>query len=122
MLTIRQAQLDALSQARMARFEDRLHTLLSTLAPGLSASEISAVSTRILRDAPTFGLHSEADIARFGEISLAAFDPFPQERLPVPALAILMSHGLAPQRKLERYAAWAASAGEASRRTGGAVQ
>jgi hypothetical protein len=118
MLMIRQAQMDALSRARMADFEERLGALLAGAAPTLPASAIAAAIGGTLRQSRQFGLVAEADIARFGAITIRTFQGIPAGRLPVPALAILMSHGLDPQRKLDRYEAWAATHG----RTGGRVQ
>lgn len=110
MLTIRQAQIDALSRERMANFKGRLADLLASTAPRLAPHEIEAANALTLREAQRFGLVTEADIARFGVITLRAFGRFPASRLPVPALAILMSYGVDPQRKLDRYEAWATSA------------
>ncbi|GAB7531228.1 hypothetical protein PS3A_36400 [Pseudomonas sp. 3A(2025)] len=107
MLTIRQAQIDALSVARLNRFQARLEALLAATAPQLSPEAIALASATVIDQAPRFGLASESAIARFGVISLNAFGDYPKAPLPIPALAILMSHGLDPERKLERYQTWA---------------
>jgi hypothetical protein len=103
--TIRSEQLKALERERLQRFKDRLRRRLETWAPG--GQDFRAQIDRALAEGPSFGLISEKDIARFAEITCCHLGGFPEGRLPRPALAILMAHGVTSGAKLERYLAWA---------------
>ncbi|WP_296947353.1 hypothetical protein [uncultured Massilia sp.] len=108
MLTIRAEQMQAFDRASLDGFKRRLR---DSLAPLLPETDLHVLVERGVADAPAFGLASERDIARFVEITGTVLGAFPDGRLPVPALAILMSTGLAPSDKLDRYEAWARSQG-----------
>ena len=105
MLTIRPEQIKALEADRIRQFKARLRRHLEPLAP--SCPDLEAHIDRGLSDARAFGLVCEKDVARFVEITCERLGGFPSGRLPKPALAILMTYGLNPSVKLDRYLAWA---------------
>jgi hypothetical protein len=65
---------------------------------------VKALITGSIRDSKTYGLSNQSDIAQFAKVT--AMSGFASDTLPVSARAILMSHGLDPQQKLQRYADW----------------
>lgn len=105
MITIRSEQMQVFEFDAVSQFKRRLRLHLSaTLAPDV---DVDRLIERALSDAPTFYLTAEKDVARFGEITGRVLGRFPDENLPVPALAILKSYGMQASEKLDRYLAWA---------------
>ncbi len=104
MLTIRAKQMEALGRARTEDFLRRLQMHLRALLPTCADPEGEA--RRGLRMAATFGLETEAEVAAFVEITCRHFGTIPEGDLPRPALAVLMTYGLEPVRKLARYREW----------------
>lgn len=109
MLTIRTEQLRAFGLERIRQFRQKLLRHLNEVAPECSNPEWQV--ERGMADAEAFGLVSEQDVARFIATTCTHLGGFPSGRLPKPALAILMTYGDDPSRKLDRYARWALSNG-----------
>lgn len=107
MLIIRAEQMQALAEDRTRQFRQRLRAHLGGALPPDEDAELQL--TRCIDAAAAFGLHSERDVVRFAELTWRYAAGYPATALPRPALAILMSHGLDPARKLSRYANWVAS-------------
>jgi hypothetical protein len=104
MLTIRAQQMQALADAQTRRFRSRLR---AHLGHAMAADDDTEQQLdRCIAASAAFGLHAACDIARFAELTWRYAGCYPVKPLPKPALAILLAHGLAPARKLARYADW----------------
>lgn len=104
MLIIRAEQMQAMADAQARRFRQRLAAHLG-IAPAADG-DVRRQLERCVAAAAGFGLHTEREIARFAQLAWRHRGGYPAAPLPRPALAILMSHGLDPARKLARFAAW----------------
>jgi hypothetical protein len=109
MLRIRAEQMRAFELHRASLFREKLLRHLYEVTPACEAPEAQIERGMVM--AGEFGLTSEKDVARFVEITCRYLGRFPETRLPVPALAVLMAHGAEPAAKLDRYSAWAESYG-----------
>jgi hypothetical protein len=109
MLRIRAEQMRAFELQRISLFREKLFRHLNEAVPECASPK--AEIERGLAAAREFGLASEKDVARFVEITCRYLGRFPEGRLPVPALTILMAHGIDPAVKLDRYSKWAESNG-----------
>ena len=108
MLTIRSEQLAALEQRAAEQFKLRLRAHLS--ANMVAEALIDQVVEYAVCQSPRFCLRSESDVARFALITGQLWTRRREDSLPVPALAILMSYGLEPATKLDRYLDWSTEA------------
>lgn len=110
MLVIRAEQVRTLERNRRVSFEQALGKHLEAKLRGhggtLDAELIGRVVARGLGQASRFGLSTEAQVARFVEIILLQLPGF-EEELPKQALAILLSYGMDPKEKLDRFERWA---------------
>ncbi|MDU9393336.1 hypothetical protein [Pseudomonas sp. zfem002] len=113
MLTINNQQMQVFERAQLQGFVQRVLTRLE-LACGQAHGWVANDVLQGLEAARGFGLEHEAEVADFIEVSCHYLPPLPALPLtranwPVPALAILCSHGLAPNEKIRRYRAWASA-------------
>jgi hypothetical protein len=109
MLRIRAEQMRAFERHRTSLFREKLLRHLKEVVPECASPQ--AQIERGMASAGEFGLVSEKHVAQFVEITCRHLGKFPEGRLPVPALTILMAHGVDPAAKLERYSKWAESDG-----------
>ena len=104
MLVIREDQIQALAAHRRRQFVDKLNTFLRSWKPQLDPSELD----RGFALAARFGFETERDVASFIELVILDMDGF-SAPLPIPALAFLTAHGVAPATRLNRLAEWIAN-------------
>ncbi|MBL8175828.1 MAG: hypothetical protein JNK48_14225 [Bryobacterales bacterium] len=110
MLVIRREQMRAFEGARRQQFEE---TLLPRLYAGGRADRrwLEAQIGLGIEAGRAFGLVLEWEVASLIEITCAYIPGgFPENdpaKLPVPALAVLLTRGLDTGVKLERYRKWA---------------
>ncbi len=107
MLVIRDVQMQQMAAERRADFDARLHEHLTAQLPRHDAAAVRELASEAIARGAGFGLASERDIAGFAEVTGRTLGAFPRAEFPVPALAILLAHGLDPALKLARYEAWA---------------
>jgi hypothetical protein len=112
MITIRREQMRVFEEARLRAFEKRM---MEILLPKAEQGE-SWLRKQIqlgVQASRHFGLETERDAATLIEATCqfipGGFNEADPRKLPVQALAILMTYGLESALKAERYRDWASS-------------
>jgi len=106
MLTIRDAQTEALRRHAIVDFQKQLRGRVAELAPNFTAEQVEAQVARGMALAAEFHLSREIDVARFVEIVLVHLGGFKEQPLPKPALSILYGYKVDPEVKLRRFREW----------------
>lgn len=114
MLTITDSQMAAFQQAHIDNFRLRLFDHLQALQ---HKSDLH-LDDRFLQDVigegidqcRRFRLTREIDVARYLEIRYIALHGKTDNELPVEALQILLTYGVDPTHKLDRFQSWAEQA------------
>lgn len=115
MLVIRAEQVRTLERNRRVSFEKELakHLEAKLRERSVAAAEglVARVVAQGLEQCTRFGLTTEAHVAQFAEILLLHGNGVGGE-LPKQALAILLSYGMDPNVKLDRFERWARGVAE----------
>jgi hypothetical protein len=110
MLTIRREQMKAFEISRRAGFAraigESIECSLREMGRGNECVELDAAIHHRMEEAQRFGLTRESEVARFVETTILHLGVSWKKDLPKPALAILLSYGLDPSVKLERFRTW----------------
>jgi len=111
MLTIRREQMRAFENSRRTAFAraigESIECTLRKMGRGNECVELDATIHHEIEQAQRFGLTREREVARFVETTILHLGISGNKELPKPALAILLSYGLDPSIKLERFHTWA---------------
>ena len=118
MLLVRDAQMAVLRRAQVDDFRRRALSHLKQVSKQHSDAQpdeaqlMSTIDDALAR-CPRFHLHAESDVVKYLEIVCSHIghashgNGLAADQYPVAAMQILLAYGVAPDRKLGQFAAWA---------------